>query len=515
MTPAGRSPSLRVERALQREGHRLLAGMDEVGRGALAGPVTVGVVVIDETCRTAPQGVRDSKLLAPHARERMVPRIERWAVAHAVGPRAPRRSTRSASSPRSAWRACAPWPRPASAPTSSSSTATTTGSPRRRTSASSRSPRVAGRHPAGDDDDQGRPEVLVGRRGVGAREGDPRRDHGGPGRQHPVYGWVENKGYAAPEHIDALRLHGTCEWHRRSWRLPGTMDDDGAVTDPATDLATDRHRPDASGRAMSSEDLEKYESEAELALYREYRDVVGLFSHVVETERRFYLCNSVDVKVRSDGGEVFFDVTMHDAWVWDIYRPARFAKTVRVVTFKDVNVEELAKSELELPRASSRRPVGLRMSSTGPDAVRAVHSARRRARAGRVPAGLAGPHDDDRGRAQRAGPLRRGPRGALPARPGHGGPRPELALRARRGRRRGARRRLRRHLRGEDAPVLGVRRAGRGRDLRQGDAAAPAGRGLPARAPAGGPARVRIDVVGDAVPARAAGLVRHVVGVGS
>ena len=111
-----------------------------------------------------------------------------------------------------------------------------------------------------------------------------------------------------------------------------------------------RTRPDPGGGALSSEDLEKYESEAELALYREYRDVVGLFSHVVETERRFYLCNSVDVKVRTDGGEVFFDVTMHDAWVWDIYRPARFAKTVRVVTFKDVNVEELAKSELELPK---------------------------------------------------------------------------------------------------------------------------------------------------------------------
>ena len=58
---------------------------------------------------------------------------------------------------------------------------------------------------------------------------------------------------------------------------------------------------------MSAEDLEKYESEMELQLYREYRDVVGLFSHVVETERRFYLCNSVDVKVRSDGGEVYFE----------------------------------------------------------------------------------------------------------------------------------------------------------------------------------------------------------------
>src|SRR5471030_2880156 len=101
---------------------------------------------------------------------------------------------------------------------------------------------------------------------------------------------------------------------------------------------------------MSSEDLEKYETEMELQLYREYRDVVGLFSHVVETERRFYLANSVDVKVRSEGGEVYFDVTMADAWVWDVYRPARFVKNVRVVTFKDVNVEELAKTELELPK---------------------------------------------------------------------------------------------------------------------------------------------------------------------
>ena len=100
---------------------------------------------------------------------------------------------------------------------------------------------------------------------------------------------------------------------------------------------------------MSSEDLEKYETEMELQLYREYRDVVGLFTHVVETERRFYLCNAVDVKVRSDGGEVYFDVSMSDAWVWDVYRPARFVKNVRVVTFKDVNIEELAKSDLEGP----------------------------------------------------------------------------------------------------------------------------------------------------------------------
>jgi len=98
---------------------------------------------------------------------------------------------------------------------------------------------------------------------------------------------------------------------------------------------------------MSAEDLEKYETEMELQLYREYRDVVGLFRFVVETERRFYLANEVQLEVRNaSDGEVFFELAMSDAWVWDMYRPARFVKTVRVVTFKDVNVEELAKAEL-------------------------------------------------------------------------------------------------------------------------------------------------------------------------
>ena len=100
---------------------------------------------------------------------------------------------------------------------------------------------------------------------------------------------------------------------------------------------------------MSAEDLEKYETEMELQLYREYRDVVGLFGYVVETERRFYRTISLDVTPRStDGGDVYFEVTMADAWVWDMYRPARFVKNVRVLTFKDVNVEELARSELSV-----------------------------------------------------------------------------------------------------------------------------------------------------------------------
>lgn len=96
-----------------------------------------------------------------------------------------------------------------------------------------------------------------------------------------------------------------------------------------------------------SEDLERFESELEIDLYREYRDLGHLFKYIVHTERRLYLANEVDVKVcRNDAGDVYFDVTLNDAWVWDLYGQARFVKQSRVLTFKDVNVEELAKPEI-------------------------------------------------------------------------------------------------------------------------------------------------------------------------
>src|SRR5699024_12709070 len=59
------------------------------------------------------------------------------------------------------------------------------------------------------------------------------------------------------------------------------------------------------GASVSAQELENYESDLELQLFREYRDVVSLFTYVVETERRFYLANQVDLQVRSGGGEVF------------------------------------------------------------------------------------------------------------------------------------------------------------------------------------------------------------------
>ena len=94
---------------------------------------------------------------------------------------------------------------------------------------------------------------------------------------------------------------------------------------------------------MSAEDLERYETEIELQLYKEYRDVLPMFSYVVETERRFYLTNKVKLDARTENGQTFFELELQDAWVWDMYRPARFVANVRVVTFKDVNIEELAR----------------------------------------------------------------------------------------------------------------------------------------------------------------------------
>lgn len=97
---------------------------------------------------------------------------------------------------------------------------------------------------------------------------------------------------------------------------------------------------------MSTEDLEDYESDVELSLYREYRDVAPMFRYVVETERRFYLANEIERTVRVEGDRVWIELRLVDAWVWDMYRQNRFAAVVDITTFKDVNVEELPREDL-------------------------------------------------------------------------------------------------------------------------------------------------------------------------
>ena len=100
---------------------------------------------------------------------------------------------------------------------------------------------------------------------------------------------------------------------------------------------------------MNTDDLDNFEADREYKLAQEYQDVVGMYKYAVETERRFYLANEVKVKVTGDSARPLIEVEMTDAWVWDMYRKTRFIPTVRVLSFKDVNVEELPSTVLLNP----------------------------------------------------------------------------------------------------------------------------------------------------------------------
>jgi ribonuclease HII len=81
------NPDLREERRLRREGHEWVAGLDEVGRGAWAGPLTVGVAVLRPrvTTRSIPAWLRDSKMLSEAKREQIFDKVGAWCEAWAVG----------------------------------------------------------------------------------------------------------------------------------------------------------------------------------------------------------------------------------------------------------------------------------------------------------------------------------------------------------------------------------------------------------------------------------------------
>jgi len=97
---------------------------------------------------------------------------------------------------------------------------------------------------------------------------------------------------------------------------------------------------------MGEEELDDYEATLELALVQEYKAVLSMFAYAVETDRRFYLANEIQVAVKAEGTPTLLEITLTDAWVWDMYRAARFVPSVRVLTFRDVNIERLPEEEL-------------------------------------------------------------------------------------------------------------------------------------------------------------------------
>lgn len=82
-----KAPGLRVERALWAAGHQVVVGVDEVGKGAWAGPLTIGAVVVPRDRRI--YKIRDSKLLTEDEREALFDRIASWCETWAVGHASP------------------------------------------------------------------------------------------------------------------------------------------------------------------------------------------------------------------------------------------------------------------------------------------------------------------------------------------------------------------------------------------------------------------------------------------
>lgn len=220
-------PSLRLERELLRAGHGLVAGVDEVGRGALAGPVTVGVVVVDAGVPTAPAGLRDSKLLTPAARHQLEPKLQRWARAWAVGHARADEIDRIGivSALRlAASRALGQLPvRPDIVVLDGNHNYLSPG----------KAPDAGAVMFPGDCDippsltrikaDQTCSAVAAASVLAKCQRDRLMVDlH----TSHPQYCWDRNKGYAAPDHQAALAAHGPCELHRLSWRLAACRPDD-------------------------------------------------------------------------------------------------------------------------------------------------------------------------------------------------------------------------------------------------------------------------------------------------
>ena len=79
----GRAPTRKIEQEMWAEGYETVVGIDEVGRGAWAGPLVVGAAILPREKRVL--GVRDSKMLTERERERLFDRIADWCDAWSVG----------------------------------------------------------------------------------------------------------------------------------------------------------------------------------------------------------------------------------------------------------------------------------------------------------------------------------------------------------------------------------------------------------------------------------------------
>lgn len=208
--------------------HTLVGGMDEVGRGSLAGPVTVGLAVVSrDTSPSFPAGLADSKQLTARRRQALVEPCRQWVTDWAVASSSPveidalgivgaLRLAGQRALAQVAARAHAPglvildgtsdW---LSMPTQDLLSPLQVG----------QAPRDALPTPAVRTQVKGDAScAVVAAASVLAKV---HRDALMSGLEDPGYGWAANKGYASAAHVEALSRLGASEHHRRSWRLPG------------------------------------------------------------------------------------------------------------------------------------------------------------------------------------------------------------------------------------------------------------------------------------------------------
>lgn len=193
------APSSDLESALRTRGFALVAGVDEAGRGALAGPLVAAAVVLpDGWC---PDGLDDSKLVAPTERDRLFEAIRRHAVAIGVHRITHRRLDREGVQRanllalRHAIRKLRPQP----------DYTLVDGF------ALDRTAMPCLRLVKGD-----RFSASIAAASIVAKVTRDRMMVRAA-RRYPGYGFASNKGYRAPAHLDALARLGPCAFHRRSF----------------------------------------------------------------------------------------------------------------------------------------------------------------------------------------------------------------------------------------------------------------------------------------------------------
>ena len=195
-----RRPSLKREAALWSEGRISVAGIDEVGRGPLAGPVVAAAVVFPMGVKPI-RGLNDSKVLSAAQRERFVPKIRERAFAVAIGAASVREIDRLNIRRASILAMERALDRLGFAP----AYVLIDGLP---------CPELGCEHEAIVDGDA-RCHSIAAASIIAKVLRDYLMDR--LAMRHPGYCWETNKGYATPEHLEAIQRLGPTRHHRFSF----------------------------------------------------------------------------------------------------------------------------------------------------------------------------------------------------------------------------------------------------------------------------------------------------------